>query len=113
MRQLKLAPVKRRARKLLDKLIIATKGKDEPAAAQLQRCNAAAGLVMIVEGELDGEQIVARRFVKSATRKAAGTRALLKLSDDELGKFRHQVIGTTSAQTASIKLLDAFFERFR
>ncbi|KAG8915706.1 hypothetical protein FRC00_001078 [Tulasnella sp. 408] len=107
LRRIQLAAVKRRARKLLDELIIATKGEDEPAVAQLQRFNAAAGLVMLVEEQPSGEEIVARRFVKRAPRIAEGTRALMKLSDDELVKLGYEAISTTSEPTASRKLLDA------
>lgn len=59
----------------------------------------------IVEADRDGREIVARRFVKSASRTAEGTRALLKLSDDELDKFGYQAISATSTTSASRKLL--------
>lgn len=105
MRQVRLAPVKRRARKLLDKLIIATKGEGEPAYAQLQRRNAAADLVKIAEKERSGGKIIARRFIKSALREAEGTQALLKLSDDELDDFGYEAIDPVRTSMASRKLL--------
>lgn len=102
--------IKRQARRILEQLIIAAKGEDESAAAQLQRCNAAAGLVRIIEEEPSGGQILARRFVKSASREAEGIRALLKLSDDELGMLGNEAISTTSTPTASRKLLDVLLK---
>ncbi|KAG8937691.1 hypothetical protein FRC00_002375 [Tulasnella sp. 408] len=60
---------------------------------------------MIAEGESSAGKFVARRFVKSASRKAEGTRALLKLSDDELDKFGYEAINPISTSMASRKLL--------
>ncbi|KIO18310.1 hypothetical protein M407DRAFT_32017 [Tulasnella calospora MUT 4182] len=99
------ALVKRRARRHLDKLIAADTKENEPAVAKLQRYNAAAGLMRIVEKERDGGETVARRFAKSKSRRAEGTRALLKLSDDELDKSGYEAIRTCSTQMASGRLL--------
>ncbi|KAG9048545.1 hypothetical protein FS837_012614 [Tulasnella sp. UAMH 9824] len=108
--RLNLVLIKRRARRLLKELINAAKGEDEPTAARLQRSSAAEDLVIILEEEPDGDEIVARRFVKKASRKAEGTRALLKLSDDELDKFRYEDIDTGFKTTPSRKLLGAVLE---
>ncbi|KAG8928096.1 hypothetical protein FRC01_006463 [Tulasnella sp. 417] len=96
--------VKRQARGLLEKLIGADQ-KDEPAIAKLHRYNAAVDLVRLAEKAPDGGDIVARRFVKSASRQAKGTRALLKLSDDELERFGYEALNPVSASIAYRKLL--------
>lgn len=53
----------------------------------------------------DGGEIVARRFVKRASRQAKGTRALFKLSDDELERFGYEAVNPVSTSIAYQKLL--------
>lgn len=84
--------VKRRARKLLAQLVKAEKQISGSVAQRLMRHDAAIGLVKIVENERGGEEIVARRFVKKASRQGKGTRALLKLSDDELDQLEFRAV---------------------
>lgn len=48
-----------------------------------KRRESAKALVEIIENQPDGEDIVARRFIKTAERQQTGLQALLKLSDDE------------------------------
>ncbi|KAG8922973.1 hypothetical protein FRC01_013381 [Tulasnella sp. 417] len=89
---LKLVNNKRKARRFLDKLLAANKGKGDPIEVAKQRTSAAAALLDIVHVEQRGREIVARRFAKSSSRRTEGTRALLKLSDDELDQFGPKAI---------------------
>ncbi|KAG8928097.1 hypothetical protein FRC01_006464 [Tulasnella sp. 417] len=99
--------LKKQARRLVDKLIAVNEGKGDPAEAAKQRSSVAAALLKIVHTEQGGGEIVARRFVKSSSRRAEGTRALLQLSDDELEKFGAKIISglCTRPPTPSEELL--------
>lgn len=94
---------KERARRLVDELIASSAQGDRRAARR--RCLAAMGLVSIMRNELKGEEIVAWRFVKNASRREQGIQALLRLSDDELGGFAYDAVGPVSSQINSTKLL--------
>lgn len=95
---------KRRAKKLLVQLITVDKRKDK-STARSQRSEAATRLVEIAEKERGGEEIVARRFVKTKSRREEGTRVLLALSDDEIDEIGLGPIDTVLPQPASVKLL--------
>ncbi|KAG8955183.1 hypothetical protein FRC04_009641 [Tulasnella sp. 424] len=97
---------KRRATKLLDELIQANNTKDGQATARQRRHKAATGLVEIIENKLDGKEIVARRFVKSASRQDQGTQTFLRLSDDELDLFGFKAISPVPKPLAFTKLLN-------
>lgn len=103
--------VGRRAGRLLNKLIMVDGKEDRPAVAKLQRYNAAAGLVRIMEEEPDGGEIVARKFVQSTSRIAQCTRALFKLSDYELDEFGYEAISPVSTSIAYRSLLAIVLER--
>lgn len=96
---------KRKAKKFLVQLITAEEGEDEPAARR-QRYEAASGLIQIVKKGLPQTYIVAQRFLKTASRRDQGTRALLQLSDDELNELGYKAIHPVSEPTASMLLLD-------
>lgn len=76
--------VKRRARKVLVKLLTADEANGRPIEAKSQRSSAAAGLLRIVCYAHYGRETVAREFIKSKSRQAQIIRSLLKLSDDHL-----------------------------
>ncbi|KAG8975948.1 hypothetical protein FRC05_004879 [Tulasnella sp. 425] len=88
---------KRKAKKLLALLVTPERGEDEPAAS---------GLIRIVKQGRSRKHIVAQRFLKTASRRDNGTRALLKLSDDELDELGYKAIHPISEPTASMILLD-------
>ncbi|KAG8955181.1 hypothetical protein FRC04_009639 [Tulasnella sp. 424] len=96
---------KRKATKLLDELIQANNTTDGQATARQRRYKAATGLVEIIKNKPDGEEIVARRFVKSASRQDQGTQALLRLSDDELDLFGSRAVSPVPEPLAFTKLL--------
>lgn len=98
--------VKRRARKLLVELITADDTKHGSLGARQRRWEAATGLVEIIRNKPNGEEAVARRFVKRASRLDEGARALLRLSDDELEKHGYKAISPVSEVIVSAKLLD-------
>ncbi|KAG9048547.1 hypothetical protein FS837_012616 [Tulasnella sp. UAMH 9824] len=102
--------VKRRARKLLGKLVEADKKEDKPTVAKEQRCDAAAGLVQIMEEELDGEEVVVQAFVEQSSKKDEIMQALLKLSDDGLDNFAYEAISPISTPMAHRKLLALVLE---
>lgn len=102
--------VKRRARKLLVELITADDTKHGSLGARQRRWEAATGLVEIIRNEHNGEEAVARRFVKRASRLDEGTRALVRLSDDELEKHGYKAINPVSDVIVSAKLLDTLME---
>ncbi|KAG8955195.1 hypothetical protein FRC04_009653 [Tulasnella sp. 424] len=95
---------KRRAKKLLVQLVGAADEKDK-STRRRQRHEAAAALVEMAQKERGGEEIVARRFVKTKSRREAGTRALLTLSDVELDEVGFGLIDTASPKSVSINLL--------
>ncbi|KAG8899950.1 hypothetical protein FRC00_000467, partial [Tulasnella sp. 408] len=65
-------------------LRLTTEAKPHKADSERQkRRESAKALVDILENQPDGEDIVARRFTKTAERQQAGLQALLRLSDDE------------------------------
>lgn len=101
-RALRIA-TKRAVKKWLHQLIRANSKKD--IATQRERCVAAAALVEIIKNDSDGEDIVARKILKKAPRQEQCTRALLKLSDDELDQFGYKAVNPTSDSISSQKIL--------
>lgn len=63
-------------------------------------------MVEIIENIPDGGEILARRFVKSASRQDQGTQALLRLSDHELDLFGSRAVSPVPEPLAFTKLLD-------
>lgn len=104
-RGVRRSATKRKARKLVDELIQATNTKDDQATARHRRYEAATRLVRIIKNKPNGEEIVARRFVKSAWRQDRGTQALLKLSDDELDLFGFGAVSPVPEPLAFTELL--------
>ncbi|KAG8915704.1 hypothetical protein FRC00_001076 [Tulasnella sp. 408] len=96
---------KRKASKLLNELIKASTRTGRNTAGRRERSRASWGLIDIIKREPDGEDIVARRFVKKASRQEWGIRALLRLSDDELDELGYDALSPGSKEIASTKLL--------
>ncbi|KIO17259.1 hypothetical protein M407DRAFT_225909 [Tulasnella calospora MUT 4182] len=97
---------KRRAKKLLVTLIATNDYGADHSATRQRRSEAATGLMKIAKEELSGENIVARRFLKTPSRWGKGAQALLKLSDDELDAMGYRAVHPVLEPTASMKLLD-------
>ncbi|KAG9048543.1 hypothetical protein FS837_012612 [Tulasnella sp. UAMH 9824] len=104
---------KRKARKLLNELTKASCGRRTglEAARRQERSRAASGLLDIIKSEPDGEDIVARRFIKKASRQKRGIRALLMLNNDELNELGYDALSPDSKDVASTKLLGTVMKR--
>lgn len=78
------AILKHRAKILFAKLVSGADDSKSEAASKRRRQAAASGLLEIALHGSNGKDIIARRFVKTASREEQGIRALLRLNDEEL-----------------------------
>ncbi|KAG8921249.1 hypothetical protein FRC01_000348, partial [Tulasnella sp. 417] len=73
---------KRRAKKLFLRFTTPSR-KNFRVPVWRRRKEAAEGLLQIVASEPEGEDLVGRRFTKTASRQESATRAILELGDEE------------------------------
>ncbi|KAG9040467.1 hypothetical protein FS837_000577, partial [Tulasnella sp. UAMH 9824] len=99
--------LKRKAKTLFLRLTTETKHRKGDSETHKRRESAKA-LVEIIRSQPDGEDIVARRFVKTAERQQAGLQALLRLSDDE--QDQAETVLSNMTETDSSCLLTMLLE---
>ncbi|KAG9019783.1 hypothetical protein FRB90_007926 [Tulasnella sp. 427] len=103
--------VKSNVRRFLDDLAKPEGPNELSKVGRQRRQLAAAGLIKIVREVPDGEDTVAQRFIKSASRLKRGTLALLRLSDDELLRYQEKAISPVAKPVAFMTLLDVVLKR--